>query len=137
MKTVNLFVATLILSLLPMLFQPDTASSSNTAQAQTAARSWLIRLVPPRPTFDKDATATEKKLMEQHIAYWKDLNAKGICEFGGPVLDPKGDYRILVVRADTEGAAVTLAEADPSVKAGVNKIEIAEMRVSFVPVQHS
>jgi uncharacterized protein len=137
MKTVNLFVAALILSLLPTLYQPASAASSNAAEAQTAAKSWLIRLVPPRPTFANDATPAEQALMEQHFAYWKDLNAKGICEFGGPVLDPKGVYGILVVRANTEEEARALGDADPSVKSGMNKIEVAEMHVAFVPVQHT
>jgi uncharacterized protein len=137
MKTVNLFVAALILSLLPTLFQPASAENSGTAQAQPATKSWLIRLVPPRPTFENDATPAEQALMQQHLAYWKDLNAKGICEFGGPVLDPKGVYGMLVVYADTQDAARALGEADPSVKAGMNKIEVAEMHVAFVPAQHS
>jgi uncharacterized protein len=137
MKSVNLFVAALILSLLPTMFQPASAENNGSVQAQTAMKSWLIRLVPPRPTFASDATPAELALMQQHLAYWKDLNAKGLCEFGGPVLDPKGAYGILVVRANTEAEARTLGEADPSVKAGVNKIEIAEMHVAFVPTQHS
>jgi uncharacterized protein len=137
MKTVNLFVAALILSLLPTMFQPTSATNAGAAQAQTNVKSWLIRLIPPRPTFDKDATPAEEALMDHHLAYWKDLNAKGICEFGGPVLDAKGVYGILVVRANSEDEARALGDADPSVKAGVNKIEIAEIRVAFVPVQHS
>jgi uncharacterized protein YciI len=100
-------------------------------------KSWLIRLIPPRPTFDKDATPAELALMEQHFAYWKDLNEKGVCLFGGPVLDPRGVYGILVVRAQSEDDARALGSGDPSVKAGVNKIEVAEIRVAFVPVPRS
>jgi uncharacterized protein len=137
MKTVNLFIAALILSLLPTLFQPVTAANNSTAQAQTTAKSWLIRLIPPRPTFADDATPAEQAVMQQHFAYWKDLNDKGICVFGGPVLDPKGAYGILVVSADTLDEARALGEADPSVKSGLNKIEVAEMRVAFVPVHHT
>jgi uncharacterized protein len=135
MKTVNLFVAALILSLLPTLFEPATAAKPNAAQAQTAAKTWLIRLIPPRRTFSHDATPAEQALMERHFAYWKDLNAKGLCMFGGPVLDPKGDYGILVVRAATENEARAIGEADPSVKGGVNKLEVAEMHMAFVPIQ--
>lgn len=137
MKTVNLFVASLILSLLPTMYQPASAANSSAAVAQTPAKSWLIRLIPPRPTFASDATPAEQALMEQHLAYWKDLNEKGICEFGGPVLDPKGVYGILVVHAKTEEEARALGDGDPSVKGGMNKIEVAEMNVAFVPVQHS
>jgi uncharacterized protein YciI len=137
MKSVNLFVAALILSLLPTLFQPADAAKPNAAVAQTPAKTWLIRLIPPRPTFADDATPAEQALMEQHLAYWKDLNAKGMCMFGGPVLDHKGTYGILVVRAATENEARAMAEADPIVKTGVNKMEVAEMRVAFVPAQHT
>ena len=133
MKTVNLFVAALILSLLPALFQPASAGNSGTAQAQMSGKSWLIRLIPPRPTFANDETPAEQAAMKQHFAYWKDLNDKGICEFGGRVLDPKGTFGILVVRAETEDAARALGAADPSVKSGINKIDVVEMRVAFVP----
>lgn len=75
--------------------------------------------------------------MRQHFVYWKDLSDKGVCLFGGPVLDPKGVYGILVVRAASEDEARALGSGDPSVKAGVNKIEVAEMRVVFVPVHPS
>jgi len=100
-------------------------------------KSWLIRIIPPRPTFDKDSTPAEDALMDQHFAYWKDLNDKGVCIFGGPVLDPKGVYGIIVVRAATEDEANALAAGDPSVKAGLNKNEIAPMVVAFIPVHHS
>ena len=97
-------------------------------------KTWFIRIIPPRPTFDKDESPAEQALMEQHFAYWKDLNEKGVCIFGGPVLDPRGVYGILVVRAVSEEEARALGSGDPSVKAGLNKIDVAEMRVAFVPV---
>ncbi len=78
-------------------------------------------------------TEAEQKLMEQHFFYWKDLFQKGVCLFGGPVLDPRGVYGVLVVKAASKDEARALATADPSVKGGVNRIEIAEMRVAFPP----
>ncbi len=137
MKSVNLFVAALILSLLPTLFQPADAAKPNVAQAQTPAKTYLIRLLPPRSTFADRTSSAEQALMEQHLSYWKDLNAKGICMFGGPVLDPKGDYGILVVRAVTEDEARALGAGDPLVKDGKNKMEVTEMRVAFAPAQHA
>lgn len=96
-------------------------------------KSWFIRLIPPRPTFAQDITDEEKKVMQQHFVYWKDLFDKGVCVFGGPVLDPKGAYGVLAVRAATEEEARNLGNGDPSVKAGINKIEVAEMRIAFPP----
>jgi uncharacterized protein YciI len=109
------------------------AATSQPKEAAQPMKTWLIRIIPPRPHFDEDATPAEQALMEQHLAYWKDLNEKGVCLFGGPVLDPKGVYGILAVRAASEEEARALGEADPSVKAGMIKIEVAEMRVVFVP----
>jgi uncharacterized protein YciI len=113
------------------------AASSQPKEAAQPMKTWLIRIIPPRPTFGEDATPAEQALMQQHLVYWKDLNEKGVCLFGGPVLDPKGVYGILVVRAATEDEARALGEADPSVKAGMIKIEVAEMRVVFMPVHLS
>jgi len=51
------------------------------------------------------------------------------------VLDPKGVYGVLAIRAVTEAEARAIAEADPSVVAGVNRIELAEMRLAFLGKQ--
>ena len=109
------------------------AANLQPKEAAQPMKTWLIRIIPPRPHFDQDATPAEQALMDQHFVYWKDLNAQGVCLFGGPVLDPRGVYGILVVHAATEDEARTLGNGDPAVKGGVIKIEVAEMRVVFVP----
>ena len=120
------------------LAQPVAAQPAPASQTQTlpAKKTWFIRLIPPRPNFDKDMTENEHQLMEQHFVYWKDLFQKGVCLFGGPVLDPSGVYGVLVVEAASEDEARAIAAADPSVKAGVNRIEVAEMRVAFLGKTH-
>jgi uncharacterized protein YciI len=96
-------------------------------------KSWFIRIIPPRPTFDKDASPAELDLMNQHFLYWKALFEKGVCVLGGPVLDKRGVYGVLAVHAETEDEAQALGDADPSVMSGLNKIEVAEMRIAFLP----
>ncbi|MGA2167061.1 MAG: YciI family protein [Terracidiphilus sp.] len=120
------------------LAQPVAAQSAPATQASTtpARKTWFIRLIPPRPTFDKDLSEAEAKIMEQHFVYLKGLYEKGVCLFAGPVLDPKGVYGVMVIEAASEDEARAIADADPSVKAGVNRIEIAEMRVAFPPKAH-
>lgn len=146
MKPAAFLISALLLSLAqagpaqaPAASAPPAAPATNPSPepAKPPMKSWLIRIIPPRPTFDKDSTPAEDALMEQHFAYWKDLNDKGVCIFGGPVLDPKGVYGIIVVRATTEGEANALAAGDPSVKAGLIKNDVAEMKVAFVPLHHS
>ena len=46
-------------------------------------KTFFIRIIPPRPTFDKDASPAEQALMNVHFVYWKDLFDKGVCVFGG------------------------------------------------------
>ena len=111
---------------------PAVAQPAPSTKA-AAPKTWFIRLIPPRPTFDKDIKPAEQQLMEQHHAYWKDLYDKGICLFGGPVLDPDGAYGVLAVKADTLEKAEALAMGDPSVKAKLNRFEVAPMRIVFPP----
>ena len=96
-------------------------------------KTWFILLIPPRTTFDKDATPAELALMAAHFVYWKDQFEKGVCLFGGPVLDPRGIYGVLAIGAMSEEEARALGEADPAVKAGIQRIEVAEMRLAFPP----
>jgi uncharacterized protein YciI len=97
-------------------------------------KNWFIRLIPPRPTFDQDLNEAEGKLMEEHFHYWKELHEKGVCQFGGPVLDARGVFGVLAIRAADEAEARALADGDPSVKAGIMRAEVAEMRVAY-PMQ--
>lgn len=113
--------------------QQTAPHAAPAAQTHPAPRTWFVRLIPPRATFAEDMTPEERRLMGEHYAYWKDLYAKGVCLFGGPVLDPKGVYGVLALAADTEEKALAIASADPSVKAGINHIEIAEIQIAFPP----
>jgi len=106
------------------------------AAAAPALKSWFVRLIPPRPTFDKDMTPAEQAVMEQHFVYWKGQFEKGVCVFGGPVLDPRGIFGVLAIQAASEDEARAIASADPSVKTGVNRIEVAEMRIAFLNKAH-
>ena len=128
-------VATLLLLCCaqPARTQQSTAPTPAHTQPEPAPMTWFVRLLPPRTTFLKDMTKEEHRLMEEHFVYWKEQYAKGTCLFGGPVLDPKGVFGVLVIVADSEEKARTIASADPTVKAGVNHIEVAPMRVAFPP----
>jgi len=121
-----------VLTLAGLALCAQTPAANPKPANSAAMKTWFIRIVPPRPTFDKDATAPEQALMDAHYVYWKDLFAKGVCVFGGPVLDPRGVYGVLAVEAATEDEARALAAGDPSVKAGLIRTEVAEMRAVFL-----
>ena len=108
------------------------SANANPKEAAPVMKTFFIRIIPPRPTFDKDASPAEQARMDAHYVYWKDLFDKGVCVFGGPVLDPKGVYGVLAVEAASEDEARALAAADPAVKAGLIHTEVAEMRAVFL-----
>jgi uncharacterized protein len=107
------------------------AQSTDAAPAVAPAQKlrFFMKLVPPRTTFATDMTAEEAKLMQQHEDYWKAQFATGSVLIIGPVLDSKGVFGMAVLETATEEEARTLAMNDPSVKSGLNKVEISPMRV--------
>ena len=62
---VRLLLAMLLAAVPVLNAQAPAASPAPTASAPVV-KSWFVRLIPPRPTFDKDMTDSEQKLMEQH-----------------------------------------------------------------------
>jgi uncharacterized protein YciI len=130
-KTSWFLLVVLALGGLALSAQTPTANATPKEAAPTM-KTFFIRIIPPRPTFDRDATPAEQALMDEHYVYWKDLFDKGVCVFGGPVLDPKGVYGVLAVEAASEDEARRLANADPAVKAGLIHTEVAEMRAVFL-----
>lgn len=81
-------------------------------------RHFLVKLIPPRPSFAMDMTEDERELMQQHGAYWAELAQKGIALLFGPVLDPAGPYGIGIVEVEKEEEIGILTENDPVTKSG-------------------
>ena len=81
-------------------------------------RHFLLKLIPPRPSFALDMTEEEKRLMQAHAGYWTQLAKKGIALLFGPVLDPRGSYGIGVVQVEDEEDLKVLTENDPVFKSG-------------------
>jgi uncharacterized protein YciI len=101
------------------------------AQVDSPAQKlqFFMKLIPPRTTFPGDMTPEEAKLMQQHSDYWAEQFKKGTVLMIGPVLDPKGAWGMAVLETATEEEARALAMNDPSVKAGLNKVEVSPMHV--------
>jgi len=81
-------------------------------------RHFLLKLIPPRPSFALDMTEEERRLMQAHAGYWAHLAEKGIALLFGPVLDPRGSYGIGVVQVENEEDLKVLTENDPVSKSG-------------------
>ena len=79
-------------------------------------RHFLIKLIPPRPSFALDMTHEERRLMQEHVAYWTTLAEQGVALVFGPVLDPAGPYGIGVVEVEKEEDLKILTANDPVAK---------------------
>jgi len=53
----------------------------------TEMKQFLCKLIPPRLTFAQDMTEVERKIVQEHFVYWKDLSDRRIAIVFGPVLD--------------------------------------------------
>ncbi|HZP34451.1 MAG TPA: YciI family protein [Candidatus Acidoferrales bacterium] len=80
-------------------------------------RHFLIKLIPPRPSFAQDMTAQERQLMQEHVAYWTKLAETGVALLFGPVADPAGSYGIGIVEVEEEHVA-DLTGNDPVTTSG-------------------
>jgi uncharacterized protein len=87
---------------------------------------YTLYLLPPRPTFVMDMNEEERAVMQQHVAYWKDIMNKGMVVVYGPVMDPVGPYGIGIVCVDTEEQLKSLMDNDPATK--INNYEWYPMR---------
>ena len=91
-------------------------------------KHFFLKLIPPRANFSDSMTKEEREIMQEHITYWQDLLAKGICIVYGPVFDPVGPYGIGIIGVDDEAIVNDIQINDPSVKRGLNRFEIYPMR---------
>jgi uncharacterized protein YciI len=92
--------------------------------------NFLVKLIPPRPTFSQDMTEEELNAMHEHAAYWRrHLEAREVLLFG-PVADPKGTWGLAILNVENERRAKDLANSDPLITGGVGfQVEMYPMRV--------
>jgi uncharacterized protein YciI len=107
---------------------PATAPQTSPAQVGKL-QQFFIRLIPLRPNFASSMKPDEKAIMEAHEAYWADQFHTGKVLLAGPVLDPKGNFSMTVVECANRSEAFSLAENDPSVRMGINRVEVIPMHV--------
>ena len=93
-------------------------AASPTASAPASA-FFCCRLLPPRPTFAFDMTPDERKVMQAHAAYWRELLGKGHAIVFGPVNDPKGGWGLGVIRAASAEELHQLKDRDPVIVANL------------------
>ena len=94
-----------------------------------AKQYFFFKLIPPRATFPHDITEAEQRLMDEHLGYFQEQFAAGKVLLYGPVMAPDGAFGCAVLEVDSAEEVQRFGEADPSVKAGLNRFESYPMRV--------
>jgi len=92
-------------------------------------RHFFLQLLPPRPTFTVDMTDDERRLMQEHVGYMRALFEAGKAVIYGPVMAPGASFGMGVLEVADEAEARRIMDADPTVRAGLNRYEVHPMRV--------
>lgn len=102
--------------------------------APPAKRSYfVVRLLPPRPTFVVDMTEAERRIMGEHVAYWTGKLQAGQAVAFGPVLDPKGPWGLGVVELTDPSELGAWEREDPAIAAGIGmRYEVLPMAQAIV-----
>jgi hypothetical protein len=79
---------------------------------------YLLKLTPPRPTFQADMSEAEGELMGRHVAYWSEQLERGRLAVFGPVADPEGGYGVAIAGAYSEAEVRDLIAHDPVITDG-------------------
>ena len=93
--------------------------------------TYVLRLLPPRPTFATDMTDSEREMMGRHAAHWQSYVESGRMVVFGPVLEGGGGWGLGVVEADDDEEIRTHAAADPAVQQGLT-MEVGTLLTGFV-----
>jgi uncharacterized protein YciI len=108
---------------------PASPAPTQTSPPAPAKMQFFLKLIPPRPTFATDMTPGERTLMMKHAAYWAELFKTGKVLIIGPIDDPKGAWGMAVLETDSLADAQQMADNDPTVLGGINKVEVSPMHV--------
>jgi uncharacterized protein YndB with AHSA1/START domain/uncharacterized protein YciI len=95
------------------------AASPAAGATAPAAKPYVFRLHPPRPSFPFDMTAAEGEVMQAHAAHWARLLEAGVAVVFGPVADPAGAWGLAVARVADEAELAALLRDDPAVLSGM------------------
>jgi uncharacterized protein YciI len=96
-------------------------------------RHFVYKLIPPRPTFDVDASDEEQAIMARHVGYWQRLMDSGSVVIFGGVSASSGAWGLGVIKAEHEEELHDIAAEDPAVKSGLCTYEVGTMPAAVVP----
>ena len=88
----------------------------------------------PGPAWAEGVGFREQPGVEHHYGFMASLHERGLLVVGGPFLDAASPGRavgVAVIRAGSEEEATAIAHEDPSIEAGLLRVEV---RPWYVPL---
>jgi uncharacterized protein YciI len=82
-------------------------------------KTFFCKITPPRSTFAADMSEAERKVMQEHAAYWKSSMDEGRVVVFGPVDAPNGTYGIGIIEVGDTADAIRFMSNDPALKANL------------------
>jgi len=84
------------------------------AVAREGKQHFLLRLIPPRPSFAQDMSEHERRVMTEHVVYWQGHTNHGEVIAFGPVADQKnGGWGVAIVEVEGDARVKKLTSEDP------------------------
>ncbi len=80
---------------------------------------FLMKLIPPRPTFPGDASDEELAAMDRHQKHVRRLIHRRLVWAAGPVSDASGTWGVAIAEAGNAAEARAHFDADPVIKANL------------------
>jgi hypothetical protein len=93
---------------------------------------FLVRLLPPRPTFMQDMTDAERATMQAHGADRGGLMDEGKVLVDAPVLGPRGGWGLGIMEVADEAEVWRLVAGDPVAQAKLGTYEVSPLGVRRV-----
>ncbi len=84
---------------------------------------FYVVIKPYRQDFITNPKEEEDKIMSDHFLYLKSLLEQNYLFFAGPTLIPDDPFGVIILKTETEEEARKLMKDDPSIKAGIQKID--------------
>ena len=95
--------------------------------------NFFCKLLAPRASFVQDMTPDERRLMQEHAAYWKEWLGRGNVVAFGLVADPRGAFGVGIVDFESEADARSFADGDPTIRSGLGfQVEVLPMPMGVV-----
>lgn len=97
---------------------------------------YLLKLIPPRPTYPDDASMAEMDAMGRHADYIRHHIDEGTVFAAGPVMDPAGTWSVAIVEVENDEALDRLCNEDPVIRTGLGfRWEVLPMASLLAPVR--